>query len=42
MNKKEEISIEDKLEMLEKRIESQTKQIALLSDAIDWCERNIK
>ena len=34
--------LEVKIEALENRIESQAKQIALLSDAIDWCERNIK
>jgi hypothetical protein len=36
------ISVEERIKLLEKKVESQTKQIALLSDSIDWCERNIK
>tara|TARA_R110000796_G_scaffold248124_3_gene374578 strand:- start:2120 stop:2713 length:594 start_codon:yes stop_codon:yes gene_type:complete len=37
-----EVNLEEKIVILEKRIESQQKQIEHLSDAVDWCERNIK
>lgn len=39
---KPQMSLEEKIEILESRLESQSKQIALLSDAVDWCQRNIK
>ena len=37
----ESLSLEEKIKILEERIESQEKEIARLSDAVGWCERNI-
>lgn len=35
-------SIEEKIKQLEERIEAQSKQIALLNDTVDWCQRYVK
>jgi len=42
LKKEPSLSLEEKIEILEGKIEIQAQQISQLSNAVDWCERNIK